>query len=81
MNISAWFLKMNDGIYENTVSTDQRLWDFFIAIPTSMGFSGNILWRAGDHTIVAGTDVSNYELKLSDSDDEHEQRKYAFFHQ
>lgn len=78
MNISAWFLKINEGLYENTVSTDQRLWAVH-SNSDKYGFSGNITWRTGEHAIVAGTDVSNFEYKLSDSEDAHEQRKYAFF--
>jgi vitamin B12 transporter len=78
MNISAWFLRMNESIYENTVSTDQRIWDAKDHF-NKYGFSGSITWRAGNHTIVAGTDVMNARLRVSYLADELEQRKYAFF--
>jgi len=77
MNISAWFLRMNEGMYENTASTDQRIWDANDHF-NKYGFSGNITWRTGNHTIVAGTDVMNGTF-ISVSGDEYEQRKYAFF--
>jgi outer membrane receptor for ferrienterochelin and colicin len=68
-----------EKIYENTVSTDTRLWDVSDRFD-KYGFSGSLTWRTGMHTLVAGTDLLNGRFK-SDffPEDVFEQRKYAFF--
>ncbi|MEW6108390.1 MAG: TonB-dependent receptor [Nitrospirota bacterium] len=79
LNVSAWMFLMNDGIYENTASTEQRIWDADSHFD-KYGFSGSLTWRAGVHTIVAGTDIMNGRFRTSASKgDVFKQRKYAFY--
>lgn len=79
LDISAWMFRQHDVVYENTVSSDQRLWDGFSNF-NKYGLSGSVTWRTGAHTVVAGTDLLNGRLELSTlPDDKMTQRKYGLF--
>ena len=79
LNVYAWILNQNADIYEKTVSTDELNWDDYIRF-NKYGFSGNLTWRAGVHTIVAGTDVLNGRFEARSLPGEtFKQKKYAFF--
>jgi len=79
INVSAWLLRLGGSVYENAVSTDERIWDVGSSF-NKYGFSGNLTWKMGTHTIVAGTDVMNGRFETSSQPGEvFNQRKYAFF--
>ena len=79
LNVSAWMLRQDEGVYENTVSSKQRIWNAGAQFD-KYGLSGSLTWRLGAHTIVAGTDVMKGRLSASSiSGEVFEQRKYAIF--
>lgn len=79
LNVSGWIFNNNADIYRKTVSTNEPIFDSCSNFD-KYGFSGNLTWRAGVHTIVAGTDVLNGKLKAGSlPGEEFDQRKYGFF--
>ncbi|MDA8241111.1 MAG: TonB-dependent receptor [Nitrospiraceae bacterium] len=79
LNVSGWIFNTNTDIYEKTVSTNEPIFDSGSSFD-KYGFSGSLTWRAGAHTIVAGTDVLNGKSKANIyPGGDVEQRKYAFF--
>ena len=79
LNVSGWIFNNNSDIYEKTVSTNEPIFDSGNSFD-KYGFSGSLAWRAGAHTIVAGTDVLNGKSKANIyPGGDVEQRKYAFF--
>jgi vitamin B12 transporter len=79
LDVSAWILDIDTHIYDNTVSTGEMLSDYNTKFD-KYGFDGNLTWKMGVHTIVAGTDVLNGSLKESVLTGQvFEQRKYDFF--
>ncbi len=79
LNVSGWIFDTNSQIYEKTVSTNEPIFDSGSSFD-KYGFSGNLVWRAGAHTIVAGTDILNGRAKSSFfPGEEFDQEKYAVF--
>ena len=79
LNVSGWIFDSNADISEKTVSTNEPIWDAGASFD-KYGFSGNLTWKTGAHTIVAGSDVLSGRFKASIQPGEiFEQRKYAFF--
>jgi vitamin B12 transporter len=79
LNVSAWLFNTDANIYEKTVSTHEPIWDVDNRFD-KYGFSGNLTWRAGEHTIVAGTDVLHGRYEASNQPGESfKQKKYGFF--
>lgn len=79
LNVSGWILRQGEKLYENTVSTNARLWDFSGRFD-KYGFNGSLAWRSGGHAVVAGTDLMNGRFKADSFPGKvFEQRKYAFF--
>jgi vitamin B12 transporter len=76
LNVSAWILDIDTDIYDKTVSTGEMLGPAVDTQFDKYGFSGSLTWRAGPHTVVAGTDVLNGRWRSSNVFD---LRKYAFF--
>jgi vitamin B12 transporter len=79
LNVSAWIFNTNFQLDEKTISTNEPVFGAGSNFD-KYGFTGSLTWRAGAHTVVAGTDVQNGRQK-SDSQpgEEFNQRKYAFF--
>ncbi len=79
LNVSAWLFNNRTHYYENTVSTDDRIFDGDSSFD-KYGFSGNLTWKTGIHTVVVGSDVLNGKWKDSTQPgEEFNQRKYAVF--
>ena len=79
LNFSAWMYLQGAMIYENTVSTDERLWDA-ISHFNKDGLSGKLAWRTGPHLVTLGTDMENDRLKLTAfPGEEFKRRKYAVY--
>jgi vitamin B12 transporter len=56
LNASAWFLKVHDTVSINTISTGESLFKGFNQ-QDEYGFSANMTYRSGRHTVVGGTDI------------------------
>ena len=79
LNVSAWLFNQGGSVYENTVSTDDRIWDADSHF-NKYGFSGHLAWKTGKHVIVAGTDVLHGRAEASVyPEGAVDQEKYAFF--
>ncbi|MDA8106234.1 MAG: TonB-dependent receptor [Nitrospiraceae bacterium] len=79
LNVSAWLFNQGGPLYENTVSTDDRIWDDDSHF-NKYGFSGHLAWKTGKHVIVAGTDVLHGRAEASVyPEGAVDQEKYAFF--
>ncbi|MGE5300443.1 MAG: TonB-dependent receptor plug domain-containing protein [Acidobacteriota bacterium] len=79
LNVSGWIFNTNFKFYEKTVSTNEPIFDSGSSFD-KYGFSGSLTWRAGAHTIVAGSDVLNGRSKVSVHPGEaFDLKKYAFF--
>ena len=65
INASAWFLKFHNTVNFNTISTGES---FFNGSNQQdrYGFSASMTYRAGNHSVVAGTDMSEGRFKSTE---------------
>jgi vitamin B12 transporter len=79
LNVFAWLFNSGEDIYENAVSTNENIWTANYSFD-KYGVSGNLTWKTGAHTVVAGTDVLYAEYQGSNLPGENfDERKYAIF--
>ncbi|MFZ2196662.1 MAG: TonB-dependent receptor [Thermodesulfovibrionales bacterium] len=79
INASAWYLKFHDTANYKTISTGETFYSVFNQ-QEKYGFSANMTYRAGNHTVVAGTDMSEGKFKhTSFPPGTHKLSKYAFY--
>jgi vitamin B12 transporter len=79
LNVFAWLFNSEEDIYENAVSTNENIWTANYSFD-KYGVSGNLTWKTGEHTVVAGTDVLYAEYQGSNLPGENfDERKYALF--
>ncbi len=79
INASAWYLKFHDTVTYKTLSTGESFYNAF-GQQEKYGFSANMTYRAGRHSVVFGTDMLEGKFK----DDSfppgtHKIDKYAFY--
>jgi vitamin B12 transporter len=79
LNLSSWFLRQHTFAYFDTLSTGETFSDGYNSF-NQYGASGSLAWRTGNHTIVAGTDLSDGRFKTNFAPDGFvKQWKYAVF--
>ena len=79
LHASAWAQSARHFGYLNTVSTGERLFSSSNQFD-KYGFSGNLTYRAGIHSLVVGADMLDGRFKGDDfPPGAHKQRKYAFY--